>query len=67
MVAGGAAFATPFGYQSNVNVYRLGNNSYMDCARVGIPLNLPTSVVEVIAIQATSPFLTRRHEPRAAS
>ena len=56
MVAGSAAFATPFGYQTNVIVYRLGNYSYMDFVRLGIPLNLLTWVVAVIAIQATFPF-----------
>lgn len=56
MVAGSAAFATPFGYQTNVIVYRLGNYSYMDFVRLGVPLNLLTWVVAVIAIQATFPF-----------
>ena len=56
MVAGSAAFATPFGYQTNVIVYRLGNYSYLDFVRLGVPLNLLTWVVAVIAIQATFPF-----------
>ena len=56
MVAGSAAFATPFGYQTNVIVYRLGNYSYMDFVRLGIPLNLLTWVVAVVAIRATFPF-----------
>jgi di/tricarboxylate transporter len=56
MVAGSAAFATPFGYQTNVIVYRLGGYSYMDFVRLGIPLNLLTWVVAVIAIQAVFPF-----------
>jgi di/tricarboxylate transporter len=56
MVAGSAAFATPFGYQTNVIVYRLGNYSYMDFVRLGIPLNLLTWVVAVIAIRTTFPF-----------
>lgn len=56
MIAGSAAFATPFGYQTNVIVYRLGNYSYMDFVRLGIPLNLLTGVVAVVAIQATFPF-----------
>lgn len=56
MVAGSAAFATPFGYQTNVIVYRMGGYSYLDFVRLGIPLNLLTWVVAVIAIQATFPF-----------
>jgi di/tricarboxylate transporter len=56
MIAASAAFATPFGYQTNVIVYRLGNYSYMDFVRLGIPLNLLTWVVAVIAIRTTFPF-----------
>lgn len=56
MVAGSAAFATPFGYQTNVIVYRLGGYNYMDFMRLGLPLNLVTWVVAVIAIQLFFPF-----------
>ena len=56
MLAGSAAFATPFGYQTNVIVYRMGGYNYMDFVRVGIPLNLLTWVVAVFAIQAFFPF-----------
>ena len=56
MIAGSAAFATPFGYQTNVIVYRMGGYSYMDFVRLGIPLNLLTWVVAVIAIRAFFPF-----------
>ncbi|WP_205481460.1 SLC13 family permease [Sphingomonas arenae] len=56
MIAGSAAFATPFGYQTNVIVYRMGRYNYMDFVRVGIPLNLVTWVVAVFAIQAFFPF-----------
>ncbi|MFC4296193.1 SLC13 family permease [Novosphingobium tardum] len=56
MVAGSAAFATPFGYQTNALVYQLGGYSYMDFVRVGIPLNLLTWAVAVVAIQAWFPF-----------
>ncbi|NJC04651.1 di/tricarboxylate transporter [Sphingomonas kaistensis] len=56
MIAGSAAFATPFGYQTNVLVYRMGNYTYMDFVRLGIPLNLLTWVVAVIAIHAFFPF-----------
>jgi di/tricarboxylate transporter len=56
MIAGSAAFATPFGYQTNVIVYRMGGYNYMDFMRLGIPLNLVTWAVAVLAIRATFPF-----------
>ena len=56
MIAGSAAFATPFGYQTNVIVYQMGGYNYLDFVKVGIPLNLITWVVGVIAIQAYFPF-----------
>ena len=56
MMAASAAFATPFGYQTNVLVYRLGRYNYMDFVRVGLPLNLVTWVAAVIAIQIFFPF-----------
>lgn len=56
MMAGSAAFATPFGYQTNVLVYRTGNYRYMDFVRVGLPLNFITWVVGVIAIAIVFPF-----------
>lgn len=56
MIAGSAAFATPFGYQTNVLVYQMGGYNYMDFVRVGIPLNLITWVVGVLAIRFWFPF-----------
>lgn len=56
MIAGSAAFATPFGYQTNVLVYQMANYSYMDFVRVGIPLNLLTWAVAVAAIPFYFPF-----------
>ena len=56
MIAGSAAFATPFGYQTNVIVYQMGGYHYMDFVKVGIPLNLITWIVGVIAIQYYFPF-----------
>jgi di/tricarboxylate transporter len=56
MIAASAAFATPFGYQTNVLVYQLGGYNYMDFVRVGIPLNLITWAAAVIAIQLYFPF-----------
>jgi di/tricarboxylate transporter len=56
MAAGSAAFATPFGYQTNVLVYQLGGYNYLDFVKVGLPLNLITWVVGVIAILVWFPF-----------
>jgi di/tricarboxylate transporter len=56
MIAGSAAFATPFGYQTNVLVYQMGGYNYLDFVRVGIPLNIITWVAAIIAIQFYFPF-----------
>ena len=56
MIAGSAAFATPFGYQTNVIVYQMGGYNYLDFVKVGIPLNLITWAVGIVAIQAYFPF-----------
>ena len=56
MMAASAAFATPFGYQTNVLVFEVGRYSYMDFVRVGLPLNLITWAVAVAAIPTFFPF-----------
>jgi di/tricarboxylate transporter len=56
MMAGSAAFATPFGYQTNALVYQLGGYNYLDFVKVGLPLNFITWVVAVVAIQIYFPF-----------
>lgn len=56
MMAGSAAFATPFGYQTNVIVYQMGGYRYMDFVRVGLPLNLITYAVAIVAISRFFPF-----------
>lgn len=56
MMAASAAFATPFGYQTNVLVYQMGKYSYMDFVRVGLPLNLVTWVAGMVAIPIFFPF-----------
>ncbi len=56
MMAASAAFATPFGYQTNAIVYGVGGYRYMDFVRVGLPLNLITWVAGVWAIQRFFPF-----------
>lgn len=56
MMAGSAAFATPFGYQTNTIVYQLGGYNYLDFVKVGIPLNIITLIAAVIAIRIYFPF-----------
>lgn len=56
MMAASAAFATPFGYQTNVLVFQAGEYKYMDFVRVGVPLNLVTWLAGIIAIPIFFPF-----------
>ena len=56
MVAASAAFATPFGYQTNVIVYQMGGYNYLDFVKVGIPLNFITWGAAIVAIQLYFPF-----------
>ena len=56
MIAASAAFATPFGYQTNVIVYQMGSYNYLDFMKFGLPLNLITWVVGIVAIQYYFPF-----------
>lgn len=56
MMAGSLAFATPFGYQTNVIVYQMGDYRYMDFVRVGLPLNLVTGAAAITAIGVFFPF-----------
>ncbi len=56
MMAGSAAFATPFGYQTNVLVFQMGGYSYMDFVRVGLPLNFITWIAAMFAIPYFFPF-----------
>lgn len=56
MMAASAAFATPFGYQTNVLVYRMGGYSYLDFVRIGLPLNLITWAAGLSAIRIYFPF-----------
>lgn len=56
MMAASAAFATPFGYQTNVLVYNMAGYSYMDFVKVGVPLNLITWAAAMIAIPIFFPF-----------
>jgi di/tricarboxylate transporter len=56
MMAASVAFATPFGYQTNVLVYQMGRYRYIDFVRIGVPLNLITWATAVIAIPYFFPF-----------
>jgi di/tricarboxylate transporter len=56
MMAASAAFATPFGYQTNVLVYQMGRYSYMDFVRIGLPLNFLTWAAGIAAITWVFPF-----------
>lgn len=56
MMAASAAFATPFGYQTNVLVFQMGGYNYMDFVRVGLPLNFITWAVAVAVIPIFFPF-----------
>jgi di/tricarboxylate transporter len=56
MMAGSAAFATPFGYQTNVIVYQMGGYRYTDFVKVGLPLNLITWAAAIVSIRIYFPF-----------
>lgn len=56
MMAASAAFATPFSYQTNVLVFQMGNYSYMDFVKVGLPLNLITWATGMAVIPVFFPF-----------
>lgn len=56
MMAASAAFATPFGYQTNVIVYQMGGYRYTDFLRIGLPLNGLTAIVAITAICGFFPF-----------
>jgi di/tricarboxylate transporter len=56
MMAASAAFATPFGYQTNVLVFGMGRYRYLDFVRVGVPLNLLTWTAAVLVIPRVFPF-----------
>lgn len=56
MMAASLAFATPFGYQTNVIVYQIGGYRYMDFVRVGLPLNIVTAAAAIAAISTFFPF-----------
>lgn len=56
MIAGSAAFATPFGYQTNVLVFQIGRYNYVDFLKVGLPLSFITAVTALAVIPRYFPF-----------
>jgi len=56
MMAASAAFATPFGYQTNTLVYKMGSYGFMDFVRVGLPLNAVTWAAAMVSIPIFFPF-----------
>lgn len=51
-IAASAAFATPFGYQTNLMVFGPGGYRYSDYLRFGIPLSLLCMTITVLLVPA---------------
>src|SRR5690606_19029873 len=56
MIAGSAAFATPFGYQTHVLVWTVRVYLSMACVRVGLPLDFISWAVAVVALPVCFSF-----------
>lgn len=56
MVSASMAFATPFGYQTNLMVYGPGGYKFNDYLRLGIPLNLLMMAVTLTLAPRIWPF-----------
>lgn len=50
MMAASSAFATPFGYQTNLMVYGPGGYKYRDYLKIGIPMDIIIGITAVITI-----------------
>jgi len=50
MMAASVAFATPFGYQTNMMVYGPGGYHFTDFLRVGIPMDIITATTAILII-----------------
>ncbi len=56
MMAASVAFATPFGYQTNMMVYGPGGYHFSDFLRVGIPMDIITAATAILLIPMFWPF-----------
>ena len=56
MMAASAAFATPFGYQTNLMVYGPGGYRFADFVRFGLPLNLIVAAITIALVPLVFPF-----------
>lgn len=56
MMAASAAFATPFGYQTNLMVYGPGGYKFTDFTKIGLPLNLIIAIITLILVPIFWPF-----------
>lgn len=56
MIAASAAFATPFGYQTNMMVYSPGGYRFADYLRFGLPLDFLLMAVAVVLTPLFWPF-----------
>jgi di/tricarboxylate transporter len=56
MMSASVAFATPFGYQTNMMVYGPGGYHFTDFLRVGIPLDIITATIAILLIPQIWPF-----------
>lgn len=50
MMAASLAFATPFGYQTNMMVYGPGGYHFSDFLRVGIPMDIITAGIAILIV-----------------
>ena len=56
MMSASVAFATPFGYQTNMMVYGPGGYHFTDFLRVGVPLDIITATIAILLIPQIWPF-----------
>lgn len=56
MVGASCSFISPVSYQTNLMVYGPGNYSFMDFAKVGVPLSIVVGVVTVFLTPVFFPF-----------